>query len=124
MKRTKEIVFTSIGLAFNSLLIIAIAVLLFVSDKFVVIFSGIGLDFFIILIIGAILGIGAIYFYVGDKRPKAASGLTFLAAATLVVGLFLFGIIPAIFYVIAGIMGLVRKRPFYDPFEEAETNQR
>lgn len=120
MKRTKEIAYTSIGLAFNLLIIITIAVLLNSSEEFEHVFAGIGLDFFIILFIGAFLSIGAIYFFAGNKHPKVASGLTILAALTLVLGLFLFGIIPAIFYMISGVMGLVRKRPFSDPFEDVK----
>ncbi|MBY7142329.1 DUF4064 domain-containing protein [Virgibacillus sp. NKC19-3] len=61
-------------------------------------------------IIAIILGIIAMIFLKGNKRPKVA-GIIFLASA--VIGFFVFGIIfgimSGVFYIIAGIMCLARK---------------
>lgn len=64
-------------------------------------------------LIGVILGLIAVFSIKGNKKPVLA-GILFIAGAVLT-GLisFGFGIIPAILYLIAGIVSLVRKPKAY-----------
>ncbi|WP_373895096.1 DUF4064 domain-containing protein [Virgibacillus natechei] len=79
-------------------------------NEFIELMGSSGTMMLVFSIIAIILGIIAMVFLKGNKRPKTA-GIIFLVAA--VIGFFVFGIIfgimVGIFYIIAGIMCLVRK---------------
>ncbi|UJL47010.1 DUF4064 domain-containing protein [Virgibacillus sp. NKC19-16] len=79
-------------------------------NEFMEVMGSSGMVMLISSIVAIILGIIAMIFLRGNKRPKAA-GIIFIA--TPVIGIFVFGfvfgIMSGIFYLIAGIMCLVRK---------------
>lgn len=146
MKRTAEIRLTSIGLGLTTLAAALIIIFMSFSntDSFKEFFqerllketqdqgaavtssdvdllfdtiTGIGGGFLVSVIISAILGAISLYFFRRNKKPIAASILSLIAAVVIGVGTLLFGFIPALLFLIAGIVGLVRKRPIIDPFE-------
>ncbi|MFD1020732.1 DUF4064 domain-containing protein [Thalassobacillus hwangdonensis] len=71
--------------------------------------------FIIITVIATILGILAVMLLKGDKKPKTAGAIllvTSVLAAIITLGV---GVFPALFYFIAGIVALVRrKKVVYD----------
>ena len=140
MERTGEIILTTIGLILNLIgMIIMIPLLFFTNtnefknsfiDGFIEtaseeglsastqdinallnLFLGMGWFVFIVLLIGLIMGIIALYFFIGNKKPKAASVIMIITSLIIVVGTLLTGFMPALLYLIAGIIGLVRKTP-------------
>ena len=146
MKRTIETTLTTIGLILNSIgMVVMILLLLFTNtnefrnsfiDGFIEaaseeglsassqdinalfsLFLSMGWIIFIVLLIGMIMGIIAIYFFVGNKKPKAASIIMIITSLIIVVGTLLTGFMPALLYLIAGIIGLIRKTP---PINQAE----
>ncbi|MEI5907753.1 DUF4064 domain-containing protein [Bacillus spongiae] len=61
-------------------------------------------------VIGIVLGAVAIFSLKGNKNPKLAGILLIIAAVLVgVMAFFFFGWIPALFFLIAGIVSLVRK---------------
>ncbi|WP_163538912.1 DUF4064 domain-containing protein [Gracilibacillus sp. YIM 98692] len=66
-----------------------------------------------IILIGAILcvilGIVAMFLFKGNKKPKAAGILLIVVGGVTTLITFGFALFAGVFYVIAGIMGLVRK---------------
>lgn len=142
MKRTVEIVLTSIGAVFNFLLAGAFVLITMFShtDFFRFNFaegfnegmaedgmegavdatsvlnfmSGFGWVLSVITILTVVAGILGIIFFKGNKRPKAASIILIVSSVILFFGSLGMGFLPAILYVIAGIMGLVRKLPQVD----------
>lgn len=150
MKRTAEITLTSIGLALSSLSALVLTFLMIFSntgdfreafqdgfvegageegvlttsseaDIFLNFLLGFGWLVLVALIIGTILAIISIYFFSGNKKPVAASVMTILAAVIIGIGTIFTGFLPAILFLIAGIVGLVRKPPIVDPFESTDT---
>ncbi|MFD1363411.1 DUF4064 domain-containing protein [Lentibacillus salinarum] len=130
MKRTAEIILSVVGILFYVLLAALGGTMLFLqnNEEFLQEIkdqeSQIGINdidtliegmntggwlFIVTSILAIILGIVAIFLIKGNKRPKSA-GIIYIVvsvlAAIITIG---FGIIPGIFYLIAGIMGLVRK---------------
>ncbi|MEW9502313.1 DUF4064 domain-containing protein [Jeotgalibacillus marinus] len=135
MKRTAEIILTVIGVVINVLMIAGAFILkpvfsddqsrmefeeIFQDDPVLaeagldpsVIFdalNSLGVVFIIAVMISTILSIIAIVVVRGNRKPNLAGGL--LIASTVVVGLgtFLFGWLPALLFLIAGIMCFARK---------------
>lgn len=68
-----------------------------------------GWTLFITSLIALILGIIAIVFIKGNKKPKAAGIIFIVAAVVMAIVTFGVAIFPGIFFLIAGIMCLVRK---------------
>lgn len=81
------------------------------ADMFLNFFVGFGWIVFVAALIGIILGTIAIFFYIGNKKAKVASIMLIIAAAVVGLGTFFIGFIPALLFLIAGIVGLVRKPP-------------
>lgn len=146
MKRTGEIVLASIGVGLNALasLIIGIIIFLTQSGEFVEgfketfvqqamktgvdvgatdaemvlsVFDRVGWFVFALFLVATILGGIAIYFYVGNKKPFAASLILLITGAVIIFVTFLVGAIPGILYAIVGIMGLIRREP-KEPFDD------
>lgn len=146
VKRTVEIVLTSVGTALNVLGTVIMAILLFFSstsafkegfqegmlettsedgvmittaeaNTVLELLSGAGWVVLAFFLVGAILGGVAIYFFVGNKKPKAASLITLITGIVMTVGTFFIGLIPGILYAIAGSVGLLRKPPIEEPID-------
>src|SRR5699024_3391528 len=81
------------------------------ADMVLSFISGLGWTTIIATVIGIILGIIAVFFFMGNKKPKAASILVLIGAVVVLFGTFFSGFLPAVLYAIAGIVGLVRKTP-------------
>lgn len=82
--------------------------------------SGIGWALSLLSLLGLVAGIIAIIFFKGNKRPKAASIILIITSAIIVLGTIGMGFFAFLCYLIAGIMGLVRKPPHVET-EETET---
>ena len=148
MKRTIEIILSSVGTLFTLIGLIGTAVLVFfgnsdlVRESFVEGFEegamdaggtynpgeadmllnfmiGFGWIVFIALLIAFVLGIISIFFYVGNKKPKAASIIAIVTGVVVGLGTMFTGFLPALLFVIAGIIGLVRKPPVNPEVTEA-----
>lgn len=65
----------------------------------------------IVAIIALVVGIVAAILFAGNKNPFAASLLLVISAVVILIGSLGSGIITAVLYIIAGIMGFVRKDP-------------
>src|SRR5699024_12457256 len=63
---------------------------------------------FIIAIITSVI---SIYFYNGNKKPKADSIMMIITGVVVGLGTALTGFVPALLFLSAGIVGLVRKPP-------------
>ncbi|GIP65488.1 hypothetical protein J32TS6_40430 [Virgibacillus pantothenticus] len=137
MKRTVEMIFTVIGLLVFLLMSISVGVVAFTDNakietmakKFVqlqeqtsqpgveefseqefetVIETGTNYLFFVFLI-NLVLGVLALFFLKGDKKPKAAGILLIVTAIVGTIASLFFGIIGGAAYLIAGIVALVRR---------------
>lgn len=64
-----------------------------------------------VFIIAIITSAISTYFYIGNKKPKAASIIMIITGVVVGLGTALTGFIPALLFLIAGIVGLVRKPP-------------
>ncbi|WP_409303853.1 DUF4064 domain-containing protein [Peribacillus sp. SCS-155] len=135
MKRTAEIVLTVIGIVLN-VIMIAFAGILTIAFKDNALQSelerelekdpnlqaanvdvgtvmnfmeGLGWGFVAIVVVSTVLAVIAAFAFRKNRRPKLAGGL--LIASTLIVGIgtILIGWLPALLYLIAGIMAFVRK---------------
>lgn len=135
MKRTAEIVLTGIGIALYGLIAGMLSIVVNVKDNpefreslegtiqqdpeanleeinVDQMIEGIADGAMIIIITGIIallIGIVAIYFIKGNKKPKLAGILlivTAVIATVITVGV---GVVAGLFYIVAGIMGIVRK---------------
>lgn len=82
------------------------------------ILSGFGWLIVAVYVIGAILGVISLIFFIGNKKPKPASIIMIVAALLVGIGTLITGFVPALLYLIAGIVGLVRKDP---PVNEEES---
>src|SRR5699024_12488963 len=82
---------------------------------------GLGLFALIVLLVSTILGIIAMYFFIGNKKPVAASVVVIIAAIIVTIGTALAGVVPGVLYLIAGIMGLVRRPPITDTPHVSDT---
>lgn len=135
MKRTGEIALTIIGAVFN-LIGVGIFSLFTTFSKtdyfmynflgaygteedifFINIMTGIGWFLSIISLLALIAGIVALLFFKGDKKPKAAGIILIITSVILALGTFMMAFLAALCYLIAGIMGLVRKPPQADQDE-------
>ncbi|MFP7255662.1 DUF4064 domain-containing protein [Terribacillus goriensis] len=128
IKRTAELVLGIIGVVFNVLGAILVGVFMGVAgnsideeikndptitaedaalaSNFV---DGLGWFYVIVCVIGAILGVVGILL-LRRNSSAIASGVIFIVAAVLITFLTLFvAIIPAILYLVAGILAIVRK---------------
>ncbi|KIL48685.1 DUF4064 domain-containing protein [Jeotgalibacillus campisalis] len=140
MKRTAEIVLSVIGVILNILLILGVFVFnTFLSDEqlrseleaemandpdlaangadITGIFdflNGLGVFFNIVIIISTILSIVAIVVVRGNRKPKLAGGLLIGSAVLVFLGTFLIGWLPALLFLIAGIMCFARKPKVQD----------
>ncbi len=139
MKRTGEITLTIIGAVLNLLGILGYSLFTSFSqtdffmynilegygtpeEMFVVnIMTGVGWFLAILSFLALIAGIIALFFFKGNKRPKPASIILIITSVIILLGTFGMGFFAFICYLIAGIMGLVRKPPLVDP-EEAVTD--
>ncbi|WP_170875256.1 DUF4064 domain-containing protein [Virgibacillus pantothenticus] len=137
MKRTVEMIFTVIGLLVFLLMSISVGVVAFTDNakietmakEFVqlqeqtsqpgveefseqefetVIETGTNYLFFVFLI-NLVLGVLALFFLKGDKKPKAAGILLIVTAIVGTIASLFFGIIGGAAYLIAGIVALVRR---------------
>src|SRR5690625_4373625 len=68
------------------------------------ILSGFGWLVVAMFAIGIILGIISIFFYIGNKKPKAASIILIIGSVIVGIGTVLIGFMPALLYLIAGII--------------------
>ena len=84
---------------------------------FINIMTGIGWFLSIISLLALIAGIVALLFFKGDKKPKAAGIILIITSVILALGTFMMAFLAALCYLIAGIMGLVRKPPQADQDE-------
>ncbi|KIL52102.1 DUF4064 domain-containing protein [Jeotgalibacillus soli] len=144
MKRTGEIVLGIIGIVIN-VIMIGGAILLNVlfQDEAVLseverelnndpdlaaagmdaafimdVMSSLGWGFAAIVAVSTILSIISVVVLRGNRKPKLAGGL-FIGSALLVgLGTLLFGWLPALLFLIAGIMCFARKPKQADPFED------
>lgn len=135
LKRTGEIALTIIGAVFN-LIGVGIFSLFTTFSKtdyfmynflgaygteedvfFINIMTGIGWFLSIISLLALIAGIVALLFFKGDKKPKAAGIILIITSVILALGTFMMAFLAALCYLIAGIMGLVRKPPQADQDE-------
>ncbi|HLR59757.1 MAG TPA: DUF4064 domain-containing protein [Pseudogracilibacillus sp.] len=150
MKRTGEVTLSIIGfvLSFIGTLIVAAILLFSNNDNFRIMFEegfmegsmeeglqvnpgdaqlflnfllGLGWIALIVLLVSTVLGIIAMYFFIGNKKPVAASVVILIAAIIIIVGTALAGVVPGVLYLIAGIMGLVRRPPITDTPHVSET---
>ena len=128
MKRIVEVILAILGILSYGLVIALGGLMFFLrnNEEFLKEFSSNGADdletvvkimstggtmFIIASILAIILGIIAIFMIKGNKRPKGA-GTIFIVTAVLVAIITAgIGIIPGIFYFIAGLMCFVRKPP-------------
>ncbi|ALX49281.1 DUF4064 domain-containing protein [Lentibacillus amyloliquefaciens] len=74
-------------------------------------FQGGGWFLIVLSLIAVVLGILSIVFMTGDKKPKAAGIILIVVAAVSTLATFGGLIFGGLFYLIAGIMCLVRKAP-------------
>ncbi|NWO13916.1 DUF4064 domain-containing protein [Virgibacillus sp.] len=137
MKRTVEMIFTSIGLVIFLLMTVSVGVVAFTNndtmesmvEEFMqlqeetsepgveelneqefktVLETGTNYLFFVFLVQIA-LGALALFFLIGDKKPKAAGILLIVTAIVGTVASLFFGIFGGAAYLIAGIIALVRR---------------
>ncbi|GAA0430918.1 hypothetical protein GCM10008983_04220 [Lentibacillus halophilus] len=73
--------------------------------------QGSGWLLIIVSVLALIVGIISVVFMKGDKKPKAAGIMLIVTAAISVVITLGAGIFSGLFYLIAGIMCLARKKP-------------
>lgn len=140
MKRTGEIILTSIGVGLNAIASLIIGLIMFLSrsgnfmEEFKEIFleqaastgvdvsaadadmvldliGSIGWFAFALFVIFTILGGVAIYFYVGNKKSLAASLIVLITGAVIMFAATFIGVIPGLLYIIAGVVGLIRRDP-------------
>ncbi|SHN31539.1 DUF4064 domain-containing protein [Gracilibacillus kekensis] len=71
--------------------------------------GSIGTMLLVASIVAIIAGIIAVIFFVGNKKPKVAGIVLLVIGVLTTIITFGAGIFAGIFYIIAGIMGLVRK---------------
>lgn len=134
MKRTGEVILTTSGLILSFIGTVIVTIILFFSNtdalKDMIIEGAmeeelalnIGeleryFDFFInlgwvvigILLISIILAAISIYLFIGNKKPVAAGIIAIIAAVLVTIGTVFSAFVPGILYLIAGIMGLVRR---------------
>ncbi|RFA33681.1 hypothetical protein CAI16_13710 [Virgibacillus dokdonensis] len=137
MKRTVEMIFTSIGLVIFLLMTVSVGVVAFTDndtmksmvEEFMqlqeetsqpgveelneqefktVLETGTNYLFFVFLVQIA-LGVLALFFLIGDKKPKAAGILLIVTAIVGTIASLFFGIFGGAAYLIAGIIALVRR---------------
>ncbi|MDZ5713213.1 DUF4064 domain-containing protein [Jeotgalibacillus haloalkalitolerans] len=151
MKRTAEGVMTIIGIIVNVLMIIGVFLIgaLFndpamqaeferelqndpamadagidptmITDMF----AGLGLYFNVVVIISTILSIIALFAMKRNKKPKLAGGLLIASTLVVAVGTVLLGWLPALLFLIAGIMCFVRKpKVVEDPYQRTDDEMR
>ncbi|NBJ69028.1 MULTISPECIES: DUF4064 domain-containing protein [Clostridia] len=137
MKRTVEMIFTGIGIVIFLLMSISVGVIAFTDNEQVEVMAkdfvelqektsqpgvekfseeefqtllekGTNYLFFVFLI-NLLLGVLALFFLKGDKKPKAAGILLIITAIIGTIASFFFGIIGGAAYLIAGIISLVRR---------------
>lgn len=152
MKRTVEIVLTSISVAINTFATFIMGGIMFLVsspelkndfreaffevareegvalsideiDMALDLFSRLGWFVFALFLLGVILGALAIYFFAGNKKPKAASLITLITGIVITVLTAFFGFVPGILYVAAGIVGLLRKPPVDYAVVDAESQE-
>lgn len=135
MKRTGEVILTTIALFFTYLGTILISTVLLFSnldeirklfqedyvkeealpvtfesiDAFLNLFISLRWLVVLTVIVGTVLGTLSLYYFVGNKNPRAASILAIVSAVIIPLDTLLSGFIPAILFLIAGVMGLMRK---------------
>lgn len=135
MKRTGEVILTTIALFFTYLGTILISTVLLFSnldeirklfqedyvkeetlpvtfesiDAFLNLFISLRWLVLLTVIVGTVLGTLSLYYFVGNRNPRAASILAIVSAVIIPLGTLLSGFIPAILFLIAGVMGLMRK---------------
>lgn len=147
MKRTGEIILTSVGFVLSFLGTLVVTIALFFSntdalkdvaiegaveegmevnpgdiESILNLLLGVGWIIFIVLLISLIFAALSIYFFKGNKKPIAAGIMAIIAAVLITIGTAFAGIVPGALYLIAGIMGLVRKPPITHDPHVAETN--
>src|SRR5699024_5654636 len=66
--------------------------------------------FIIVAIVSLIVGIIAMILLIGDKKPKAAGILLIVSSIIILFASIFMGFFSFLFYLIAGIMAVVRKR--------------
>ena len=141
MKRTAEIVLTVIGIIVNILMIVGVFLLnILFSDEqlqreverelqndpaladagidpalITSLFSGLGTYFIIVVLISTILSIVAVVVVRGNRKPKLAGGLLIGSAVLVGVATVFLGWLPALLFLIAGIMCFARKTKIEEP---------
>jgi len=141
LKRTGEIILSSVGAFLNLLGVLGFGLFTTFSqtdffmysvlegygtpeEVFIVnIIAGFGWFWAILSLLAMVAGIVAIFFYKGNKRPKAASIMLLITSVILVFGTFGMAFLAFLCYLIAGIMGLVRKPPQTDEEEPEGTEE-
>ncbi len=151
MKRTGEVTLSTIGLVLSFISTLIVAAILFFSNNqefrnmfeeifiegsmeegiavnpgdvqmFLNFLLGLGWVAFTVLLISSILGAIALYFFIGNKKPVAGSVIVIIAAVVVTIGTAFAGIVPGVLYLIAGIMGLVRRPPITHSPHVSETD--
>lgn len=135
MKRTGEFTLTIVGIVFNLIGVGGFSLFTTFSKTdyfmynflgaygtdedifFINILTGIGWFLSIISLLALVAGIIALVFFKGDKKPKAAGIILIITSVILALGTFMMAFLAALCYLIAGIMGLVRKPPQAEPEE-------
>lgn len=141
MKRTGEIVLTVIGIIVNILMIAGVFILnvLFSDEQtrldferemmndptvaesgmdpamISAFFSGLGTYFIVVVVISTILSIIAMVVVRGNRKPKLAGGLLIGSSVLVGLGTFFAGWLPALLFLIAGIMCFARKPKVEEP---------
>lgn len=149
MKRTAEIVLTVIGIILNILMIAGVYILnaLFSDEQvredferemqndpafadagldiagFYDILSGVGIYFNVVVIISTILSIIAVVVVRGNRKPKLAGGLLLGSAVLVGLGTLLFGWLPSLLFLIAGIMCFARKPKIKEPVAQTHDDE-
>src|SRR5699024_3872106 len=78
-------------------------------DAILNIFISLGWLVVLTIFVGSVFGTLSLYYFVGNKNPRAVSILAIVSAVIIPLDTFLSGFIPAILFLIAGVMGLMRK---------------
>ncbi|WP_404407513.1 DUF4064 domain-containing protein [Jeotgalibacillus malaysiensis] len=151
MKRTAEGVLTIIGIVVNLLMIVGVFLITALFDDpamqaeferemqndpaladsgidpamFTDWFANLGVFFNVVVIISTILSLIAVFAMKRNKKPKLAGGLLIASALVVGLGTVFIGWLPALLFLIAGIMCFARKpKVVEDPYQHPDDDMR
>ncbi|MFB1082933.1 DUF4064 domain-containing protein [Jeotgalibacillus sp. JSM ZJ347] len=88
-------------------------------------FANLGVFFNVVVIISTILSLIAVFAMKRNKKPKLAGGLLIASALVVGVATLLIGWLPALLFLIAGIMCFARKpKVVEDPYQRTDDEMR